>query len=261
VTVALTFDNLGEVADLGRGTWPDGEPLGEHFSVTRVLPRLRALLDETGARATFFVEGRNAELYPDALRELVADGHEIGCHGWCHEVWGDLAAGAEARLLERAREALAAIGVPVHGFRPPGGRLTASTLRLLREHGFTHASPAGSGAGVRDGIALVPFRWPLVDAYHVLPRFAGLRARDRGAPGELPPAVLRDAIRAAVEAGGVTTLVFHPFLLAEEARLGVLRDALAALGTAAVPLSVVADGLLRDGGGTGEALHLDATVA
>ena len=112
MTVALTFDNLGEVADLGRGTWPDGEPLGAHFSVTRVLPRLRRLLDEAGARATFFVEGRNAELYPDALRELAADGHEIGCHGWCHEAWSDLPADEEARLLARARDALAAIGVP-----------------------------------------------------------------------------------------------------------------------------------------------------
>jgi len=259
VTVALTFDNLGEVADLGRGTWPDGEPLGEHFSVTRVLPRLRALLDETGARATFFVEGRNAELYPDALRELVADGHEIGCHGWCHEAWSDLDTGEEARLLGRARDALEAIGVPVRGFRPPGGRLTPSTLRLLGRHGFTHCSPAGEGTGVREGIALVPFRWALVDAYHVLPRFAALRERDRGAPDELPPAVLRDAIRGAAAAGGVATLVFHPFLLAGEDRLAVLRDALSA--APAVPLGAVAGELLRGRDETGGGLRLDATVA
>ena len=65
--VTVSFDNLGEVTELARGEWPAGEPLGQHFSVTRALPRILALLDELGLRATFFVEGRNTELYPDTL--------------------------------------------------------------------------------------------------------------------------------------------------------------------------------------------------
>ena len=90
-TVSLTFDNLGEVADLERGQWPADAPLGRHASVTRTLPRVLQALGEAGVRATFFVEGRNAELYPDALRSIAAAGHEVAFHGWQHEPWAEAA--------------------------------------------------------------------------------------------------------------------------------------------------------------------------
>ncbi len=88
--VSLTFDNLGEVTALQRGEWPAGEPLGRHWSVTRALPRILAALAEAEAQATFFVEGLNAELYPDALRSIAGAGHEVAFHGWQHEPWADL---------------------------------------------------------------------------------------------------------------------------------------------------------------------------
>ena len=86
----LSFDNLGEVTALARDEWPAGAPVGEHWSVTEALPRLLALLDEVDLKATFFVEGLNAELYPDALRKLDTAGHEVAFHGWRHEPWGGL---------------------------------------------------------------------------------------------------------------------------------------------------------------------------
>jgi hypothetical protein len=51
--VSVTFDNLGEAADLERGLWPEREPLGRHFSVKRVLPRILGILEELGLQATF----------------------------------------------------------------------------------------------------------------------------------------------------------------------------------------------------------------
>jgi peptidoglycan/xylan/chitin deacetylase (PgdA/CDA1 family) len=55
--VSVTFDNLGEAADLERGLWPEDEPLGRHFSVKRTLPRILGILEELGLRSTFYVEG------------------------------------------------------------------------------------------------------------------------------------------------------------------------------------------------------------
>jgi peptidoglycan/xylan/chitin deacetylase (PgdA/CDA1 family) len=217
--VSLTFDNLGEVTALERGEWPDDAPLGRHWSVTRALPRILDALAECGIEATFFVEGLNAELYPDTLRELAAAGHEVGLHGWRHEPWGELAPERERALLERGVEAFDALGLRPVSFRPPGGDLTPASLDLLRELGFRYVSPAGETVSEQDGITVLPFRWELVDAWYYLPSFAG--------PDE--PSALRAAVTDALEGGGHVTLIFHPFLTDSEERFAVLREALEAI--------------------------------
>jgi peptidoglycan/xylan/chitin deacetylase (PgdA/CDA1 family) len=211
--VSVTFDNLGEAAELERGTWPEGEPLGAHFSVRESLPQVRDMLAAEGLRATFFLEGLNGELYPDALSGLAAAGHEIACHAWRHESWAELGPDRERALLERARGLL---GRPA-GFRPPGGRLTERTPALLSELGFDYCSPAGDRSGRLGEVAVLPFRWELIDAYFYIPHFGELRSR-RGDPEEpMAPAALRDAVLAALDAhagaDGHLVLLFHPFLL------------------------------------------------
>jgi peptidoglycan/xylan/chitin deacetylase (PgdA/CDA1 family) len=228
--VAVTFDNLGEATDLERGLWPLDEPLGHHFSVTHALPRVLALLSELQLRATFFVEGLNAELYPDALRAIDAAGHEVGYHGWRHEPWAGLGSQRERELLERGAGALGRLGLRPVGFRPPGGATAASSWRALAECGFAYCSPAGDGAGVRDGLAVLPFRWGLIDAFHYLPNFAERRRTALGAPDVLPPARLRDtlaqALADAVGRGAFLATVFHPFLADADDRLEALRAVL-----------------------------------
>jgi len=204
--LSLTFDNLGEATALERGEWPAGEPLGRHSSVTRALPRLLGLLSETGHRATFFVEGLNTELYPEALAEISERGHELAYHGWRHEHWADV--DNERELLERGVLALG----PGLGFRPPGGDVTPQTAELLDELGYAYVSAAAPVAG----IVSFPFRWELVDAYYYLPRFGH----------EGPPARLREAIEGA-EAGDI--LVLHPFLADPGERLELIRDVLTEL--------------------------------
>jgi peptidoglycan/xylan/chitin deacetylase (PgdA/CDA1 family) len=228
--VSVTFDNLGEVTALARGEWPEGEPLGGHFSVTRALPRILDLLDETGIRATFFVEGLNTELYPEALRGLAEAGHEVAYHGWCHETWSGLAADDERDLLGRGVEALADLGLRPAGFRPPGGRLTPASTAALRDLGFTYCSPAGETVHTRDGILVLPFRWPVIDAFHYLPHFGSLRERLLGSDDVLPPARLGTDVDAALDVaardGDYLALLFHPFLAEPDERFAVIRSAL-----------------------------------
>jgi peptidoglycan/xylan/chitin deacetylase (PgdA/CDA1 family) len=217
-SVSLTFDNLGEVTALARGEWPAGAPLGRHWSVTTALPRILAVLAEAGVEATFFVEGLNAELYPDTLRELAAAGHEVGLHGWRHEPWAELDPGRERELLERGVLALDRLGLRPVSFRPPGGDLTPASLGLLRELGFEYVSPAGEEVLSKDGITVIPFRWELVDAWYYLPTFDG--------PPE--PSALRAAVIDALDGdAGPVTLIFHPFLLDTDERFEVLLEAIA----------------------------------
>src|SRR5918992_3490872 len=212
--LSVTFDNLGEAEERQRGAWPEDRPLGRHPSVTEALPWVLTLLDELELRATFFVEGVNAETYPDALSAIPGRGHEVAYHAWCHEVWGGLDQEEERRLLERGVSAMGELGIELHGFRPPGGALTGASPRVLRELGFEYASPAGQRAGVSDGFAFVPFRWQLVDAFFYVPEFGGLREA-AGAPEDpLGAGELRDAVekelRGCVERGGHACLLFHP---------------------------------------------------
>jgi peptidoglycan/xylan/chitin deacetylase (PgdA/CDA1 family) len=216
-TVALTFDNLGEVTALERGEWPEDAPLGRHWSVTTALPRILEVLAEAAVHATFFVEGLNAELYPDALRTLAAAGHEVGLHGWRHEPWASLEPARERELLERGVEAFDALGLRPVSFRPPGGDLTPASMDLLRELGFRYVSPVGLTVSEEDGLTVIPFRWELVDAWYYLPTFDG--------PPE--PSAFRAAVMDALDGGGQVTLIFHPFLLDSDERFDVLLEAIA----------------------------------
>jgi peptidoglycan/xylan/chitin deacetylase (PgdA/CDA1 family) len=245
--LVLTFDNLGEASELERGTWPAGEPLGRHPSVSMVLPRLLDQLEAHGLAATFFVEAINCELYPEALLEIAGRGHELGHHGWRHESWGQLPAQRERHTLTRGVRAFRALGLDVHGFRPPGGELTERSPALLRDVGIDWCSPVAEGpSGLRDGLVCVPFEWSLVDAYHLMARFGGLRERRGDRAEVLEPERLADRLAAELEAltacGGQKTLVLHPFLMLDEAwfagvqrLLGLIAELVQEHGTWVVP--------------------------
>ena len=51
---------------------------------SRNTPQLLDMLDQYGIPATFFLLGKQAELHPDIVRRIVAEGHEIGNHSYSH---------------------------------------------------------------------------------------------------------------------------------------------------------------------------------
>ena len=57
------------------------------------------------------------------------------------------------------------IGWSHAAFGPRAVGLTAGTLPLLAERGDSYISPAGEREGTLDGLAVLPFRWQLVDAH------------------------------------------------------------------------------------------------
>jgi peptidoglycan/xylan/chitin deacetylase (PgdA/CDA1 family) len=231
--VCLSFDNLGEAAELELGGQPDAPP-GEHFTAKRVLPALLDALAERRIAATFFVEGLNANVYPDALKAIAAGGHEVAYHAWRHEQWGDLSADEQATNLERGIAAFRELDLEIAGLRPPGGALGAGGTKILREAGLRYASPAGEGAGVANGLALLPFQWRHVDASCVLPPLARAREQMIGSSEPVEPAAflayLEIEIERLVAEGGFAMIVLHLSLLDWLAndRLSILLDQLAA---------------------------------
>jgi peptidoglycan/xylan/chitin deacetylase (PgdA/CDA1 family) len=216
--VSLSFDNLGEAAEIELGALEPDAPLGDHPSATRALPTILAALASNGLAATFFVEGLNAEVYPDLLAAIDAAGHEVAYHAWRHEQWGRLPASEQAENLARGLDAFAGLGLEVRGMRPPGGELGAGGTAVLREAGLSYCSPAGSDARVEDGLALLPFEWRHVDASCVLP--------DLGPPREADEFVsdLEADLEILARDGGHLALILHPFMLdwLGEDRLGAI---------------------------------------
>jgi len=102
------------------------------------------LLDECGARATFFVLGWVADAAPELVREVAARGHEVASKGYYHR---DIRALGRVAFLEdaiRAREAVErACGQRVLGYRLPQDRLRPSELWILEalaEAGYSYDS-------------------------------------------------------------------------------------------------------------------------
>lgn len=204
--LSVTFDNLGEAAELQLGADP---PEGEHESVTRSLPLVLDALERHGVHATFFCEGLNAERYPEALREIADRGHEVAYHAWCHEQWGELDPEQEEENLRRGAEAFRNLGLDLRGFRPPGGEVSERTTELLRDAGFSYVSPAGSHA--EPGV--LPFRWEEVDAFHVLPVFEEQRRELLGSAEAGGLDAIREhmagAVRRVARDGGYAAIVLH----------------------------------------------------
>jgi peptidoglycan/xylan/chitin deacetylase (PgdA/CDA1 family) len=215
--LSLSFDNLGEAAEIELGAVAAGAELGDHFTATRVLPSLLDALSKRDLAATFFVEGLNTELYPDAIAAIAAAGHEIGYHAWRHEQWGDLSAAEQAENLARGLAAFHSLGVTLAGLRPPGGGLGAGGVTVLREAGLRYCSPAGEGAGVDGSVALLPFQWRHVDASCVLSPLAPVRERMTGSPDPLGPGAFLAYLEAEIARlsgeGGYATIVLHLFML------------------------------------------------
>jgi peptidoglycan/xylan/chitin deacetylase (PgdA/CDA1 family) len=267
--LSLTFDNLGEAAELELGAIGPDAPLGEHFTATRVLPSLLDRLDKHRTAATFFVEGLNAELYPDELRAIDSGGHELGYHAWRHEQWGDLSADAQTENLARGIAAFGELGFGLSGLRPPGGGLGPGGLDALRTAGLRYCSPAGEGAGEDGGIALLPFQWRHLDASCVLPPLAGAREQMTGSTDPVAPETFVTALEGELDRlardGGYAAIVLHLFMLdwLGEEQLERLLDGVAGAARQeelwVAPCAEVAEHVLGDPASFRDGTRLDRT--
>ena len=132
--------------------------------VTRtILDRLRHL----EIRGTFFCVGDLASQYPDLMRQIVADGHELGVHG-LHHIPNDLLGPERFRSDNaKAKEILSDFaGTEVTLYRAPQYSLIPSTAwvpEILTDLGFVASSsvlPARSPLYGWPGAPTTPFRWP-----------------------------------------------------------------------------------------------------
>jgi peptidoglycan-N-acetylglucosamine deacetylase len=118
-----------------------------HAILRRCLPRFAELFARHGARATFFVVGR--DLDDDAegrglLAQLARDGHELASHTYTHPYdLVRLPSSEIASEIDRAHSVIGACaGDAPCGFRAPGYAVSAEVIDLLCARGYRYDSSA-----------------------------------------------------------------------------------------------------------------------
>lgn len=100
-------------------------------------------------QATFFVLSDQVARSPGIVRELVAEGHELGVHGGSHRNQRELTAAEIRRDIERAYRTVADVAqVRPRWYRPPYGALSPAALRTAKELGMRTVLWTATG---RDG--------------------------------------------------------------------------------------------------------------
>jgi len=109
--------------------------LTTYRGIEQGMPVVLDVLAECGVAATFFVTGDVARRYPNVVRQLVAAGHELGCHGDTHRCFDDMTPTEAKAELTQATNTLREFAT-VRSFRAPNLRLPTPYLELLRQAAF-----------------------------------------------------------------------------------------------------------------------------
>jgi peptidoglycan/xylan/chitin deacetylase (PgdA/CDA1 family) len=131
-----------------------------HVALERQTSHLLGLLDELGARATFFLLGMTVANHRDLVAEIVRRGHEPASHGYAHTRVYDQTRDEFRTDLERAAETIAdAVGRRPVAYRAPAfsiNRRTPWAYEVILEAGFRYDSSQYDSPRVPDRLGDIP---------------------------------------------------------------------------------------------------------
>ena len=230
--VALSFDSDHETSDLRDGGKSIGRLAWGQFGNRVGVPRILKLLDRYGVKASFYVPAVTALLHPDEQRAIVAAGHEIGIHGWIHELNSVLPYEAERDLMLRSADTLEKVsGVRPVGLRTPSWDFSWSTLEIEAEMGLLYDSSLMSdedcyellldGAPVRRRRTAGRMGARRRGLFHDEPLFgvAALHAARATCSTSSGASSMRPTTRA-----GIFQLTMHPHVIGYRSRIWIIEE-------------------------------------
>lgn len=138
--VCMTFDFDAMSGFVSRGlTSPTPISRGEFCAVGA--GRILDLAKKYRFPTSWFIPGTVINTYPEVCKRIVAEGHEVGHHGWTHDLPASMTRDEEEQQLIRGNEAIRKLtGMHARGYRSPAWDLSPHTVELLLKHGFTYES-------------------------------------------------------------------------------------------------------------------------
>lgn len=205
--------------------WPTFES-----RVVSATQHLLRLLRAGRVRATFFVLGAVADAHPSLIETIVAEGHEIGVHGYFHRFVYKLTPEAFDEELARSIEAVTRItGEPPLGHRAPYFSINASTpwaFERMAAHGLRYDSsvfPTRNMLYGWPGAPRLPYRVPGHPLWELPASTVRVGGRNWPVAGgfyvrALPYPLIRWALMRLQRAGEPAILYVHPWELDLEQR-------------------------------------------
>lgn len=101
------------------------------------IPEILSTLKKADIKATFFVVGQWAEKYPEAVKMIAQDGHDIANHSYSHFRMGTLDRGKISSEIKQCSDLLEQLsGVKCDLFRAPYGDYNNNLLLEARKQGY-----------------------------------------------------------------------------------------------------------------------------
>ena len=107
----------------------NGDQAGKQVAITfddgpdpLYTPRCLEILNAHRVQATFFLIGRKVKMYPELVRQILAQGHDVGNHTWSHQYHWKIGPRRAMQEVRQGNEEIAqAIGKGPRYFRPAFG--------------------------------------------------------------------------------------------------------------------------------------------
>lgn len=144
IAVMVTFDFDAEYLRISRnrkGSYDFADMSRGLYGPREGLDRCLRVLKEQEIKATFFVPGAIAERYPEKIRRIAADGHEIGYHGYAHESEIGYPMEKEIQNMEKSEKILEELcGRKPVGHRGCNNIIQPYTMELIHSRGYKYSS-------------------------------------------------------------------------------------------------------------------------
>lgn len=101
------------------------------------IPQIIEVLKKENVKATFFIVGQWAEKFPDSVKLIASEGHDVANHSYSHLRMDALDSSRIRNEIDNCGKALSEIsGKKIELFRPPYGSYNDSTLAIAKELGY-----------------------------------------------------------------------------------------------------------------------------
>lgn len=190
------------------------------------MDKLLELCSETGSKATFFVLGYIGEHYPDVVRAIAREGHDVASHGYAHELAYKQTIDVFKADVKKSVDILEELtGKKIIGYRAPSWSIVESNLHYLEaleELGMKYDASIFPVKTFLYGIPTAPteIHKPRVNGrtlglYEVPMSVMKLGGRNIGYSGGFyfrffPRFVVKQAIRSANRQGNSSIVYLHP---------------------------------------------------